>query len=89
MKPELILVIEDDAAILFGLRENLQRVGYEVRSAGDGHQGLELAQRAAFRAGSTLKHTGKGLSSARLLRQIGLARRWSCGGRLVEEPVNG
>ena len=44
MKPELILVIEDDAAILFGLRDNLQRAGYEVRSAGDGHQGLELAR---------------------------------------------
>ena len=44
MKPELILVIEDDAAILFGLRDNLQRAGYGVRSAGDGHQGLELAR---------------------------------------------
>ena len=44
MKPELILVIEDDAAILFGLRDNLQRAGYEVRSASDGHQGLELAR---------------------------------------------
>ena len=44
MKPELILVIEDDAAILFGLRDNLQRAGYVVRSAGDGHQGLELVR---------------------------------------------
>ena len=44
MKPELILVIEDDAAILFGLRDNLQRAGYAVRSAGDGHQGLELVR---------------------------------------------
>lgn len=43
-KPELILVIEDDASILFGLRDNLQRAGYEVRSAGDGPQGLELAR---------------------------------------------
>lgn len=44
MKPELILVIEDDASILFGLRDNLQRAGYEVRSAGDGLKGLELAR---------------------------------------------
>ena len=44
MKPGLILVIEDDASILFGLRDNLQRAGYEVRSAGDGQQGLELAR---------------------------------------------
>ena len=44
MKPGLILVIEDDASILFGLRDNLQRAGYEVRSAGNGQQGLELAR---------------------------------------------
>ena len=44
MNPELILVIEDDAAILFGLRDNLQRAGYAVRSAGDGHLGLELVR---------------------------------------------
>lgn len=44
MNPELILVIEDDAAILFGLRDNLQRAGYRVRSAGDGHLGLELVR---------------------------------------------
>ena len=44
MNPELILVIEDDAAILFGLRDNLQRAGYAVRSASDGHLGLELVR---------------------------------------------
>lgn len=44
MKPGLILVVEDDASILFGLRDNLQRAGYEVRSAGNGQQGLELAR---------------------------------------------
>jgi DNA-binding response OmpR family regulator len=44
MNPELILVIEDDAAILFGLRDNLQRAGYAVRSAGEGHLGLELVR---------------------------------------------
>jgi DNA-binding response OmpR family regulator len=44
MNPELILVIEDDAAILFGLRDNLQRAGYAMRSASDGHLGLELVR---------------------------------------------
>jgi DNA-binding response OmpR family regulator len=44
MNPELILVIEDDAAILFGLRDNLQRAGYAVRSASDSHLGLELVR---------------------------------------------
>ena len=44
MKPELILVIEDDAAIAFGLRDNLQRAGYEVRSVADGPRGLELVR---------------------------------------------
>lgn len=44
MKPELILVIEDDAAIAFGLSDNLQRAGYEVRTVGDGPRGLELVR---------------------------------------------
>ena len=44
MKPELILVIEDDAAIAFGLSDNLQRASYEVRTVGDGLRGLELVR---------------------------------------------
>jgi len=44
MTPELILVVEDDASILFGLTDNLRRAGYRVHSAGDGRQGLELAR---------------------------------------------
>ena len=44
MNPALILVIEDDALIRFGVRDNRQRAGYEVRSAGDGQPGLELAR---------------------------------------------
>ena len=44
LRQETVLIIEDDPAILFGLRDNLQRAGYEVRSAGNGQQGLELAR---------------------------------------------
>ena len=38
----LIVVVEDDAAILRGLRYNLEEEGYEVRSAADGATGLGL-----------------------------------------------
>lgn len=44
MKTELVLVIEDDPAILFGLRDNLERAGYTVRTAVEGNLGLELAR---------------------------------------------
>ncbi len=41
-----ILVIEDDPSILLGLRMNLSKVGYSVRTATDGHAGLaELARK--------------------------------------------
>ena len=44
MKPS-ILVIEDDPSIVLGLRMNLNRAGYAVRTATDGHVGLaELAR---------------------------------------------
>jgi DNA-binding response OmpR family regulator len=38
-----ILVVEDEAAILLGLVENLKFAGYEVISATDGETGLRLA----------------------------------------------
>jgi DNA-binding response OmpR family regulator len=42
---ETILVIEDDPSILLGLRLNLKKAGYQVRTADDGHRGLaELAK---------------------------------------------
>jgi len=40
-----ILVIEDDAAILTGLTDNLEAEGYEVSTATDGETGYELLQR--------------------------------------------
>ncbi len=44
MIAETILIIEDDPAILFGLRDNFTRAGYTVKSAVEGHLGLELAR---------------------------------------------
>jgi DNA-binding response OmpR family regulator len=43
--PPLILVVEDDAAILRGLTFNLEAEGYEVRTAADGAAGLEVLRR--------------------------------------------
>ena len=45
--PERILVIEDDAAILDGLRAALVEAGYEVTTASDGRRGWELARDGA------------------------------------------
>jgi two-component system alkaline phosphatase synthesis response regulator PhoP len=38
-----ILIVEDDAAIRFGLEKNLAYEGYDVISAANGERGLELA----------------------------------------------
>jgi DNA-binding response OmpR family regulator len=43
MNSEKILIIEDDPAILFGLRDNFSRAGYDVKTAVEGKLGLELA----------------------------------------------
>ena len=40
---ELILIVEDDRAILRGLEQNFRFEGYEVITATDGQRGLELA----------------------------------------------
>lgn len=40
---ESILIIEDDPSILLGLKKNLKFEGYDVLSAQDGEEGLELA----------------------------------------------
>lgn len=39
----MILIVEDDASILRGLEDNLKFEGYEVLSATEGQQGLQLA----------------------------------------------
>ena len=41
-----ILLIEDNADLAFGLRNNLEIEGYEVEVAGDGAAGLERARRS-------------------------------------------
>ena len=41
-----ILVIEDNADLAFGLRNNLEIEGYEVEVSGDGPSGLERARRS-------------------------------------------
>jgi DNA-binding response OmpR family regulator len=42
--PDTLLIVEDDPAILFGLRDNFERAGYHVRTAVEGHLGLDLAR---------------------------------------------
>ena len=39
-----ILIVEDDPAIMFGLRDNLEMAGYAVKTAIDGELGLQLAR---------------------------------------------
>lgn len=45
MSTAKVLIIEDDPAILFGLRENFDLEGFEVHSAVEGNLGLELARK--------------------------------------------
>ena len=44
-RPFKVLIIEDDPALMFGLRENLEMEGYTVHAAVDGELGLELARK--------------------------------------------
>lgn len=41
MNPKSILIIEDDAALLRGLKDNFEAQGYLVRTANDGQKGLD------------------------------------------------
>ena len=41
MKPSTILIIEDDPALLRGLKDNFETQGYRVRTANDGQKGLD------------------------------------------------
>jgi DNA-binding response OmpR family regulator len=40
-----VLIVEDDPALLRGLRDNFTAAGYQVATAADGQQGLEAATR--------------------------------------------
>lgn len=46
MTPQTILVIEDDPALLRGLKDNLESQGYCVRTASDGRKGLDTLLQA-------------------------------------------
>ncbi len=41
MTARKVLIVEDDAALLRGLKDNFQAQGYRVRTANDGEKGLE------------------------------------------------
>ncbi len=41
MTAKRVLIVEDDAALLRGLKDNFQAQGYQVRTADDGEKGLE------------------------------------------------
>ena len=43
MAAETILIVEDDAAMMRGLKDNFVNAGYQVVAATDGEQGLEAA----------------------------------------------
>jgi DNA-binding response OmpR family regulator len=46
MSGKSILVVEDDPALLRGLKDNLESQGYEVRTANDGQRGLDALAKA-------------------------------------------
>ena len=41
MKAKKILIVEDDPALLRGLKDNFRAEGYQVRTATDGEKGME------------------------------------------------
>jgi DNA-binding response OmpR family regulator len=43
MPEHTVLIIEDDATLLLGLRDNFRSQGYRVRTAADGREGLDAA----------------------------------------------
>ena len=47
MTRRTILIIEDDATLLRGLKDNFRDHGFDVRTAADGREGLDAALGAA------------------------------------------
>ena len=45
MSAPKVLIVEDDAALLRGLKDNFQAQGYQVRTADDGEKGLNALLR--------------------------------------------
>ncbi len=48
MRSALILLVEDDASLRTGIRDNLQLEGYKVRTAADGGRARHLLERESF-----------------------------------------
>ena len=46
MNGKSILIVEDDPALLRGLKDNLEAQGYEVRTANDGQKGMDALMKA-------------------------------------------
>src|SRR3954451_9246848 len=46
MSSKSILIIEDDPALLRGLKDNFETQGYEVQTANDGRKGLEALMKS-------------------------------------------
>src|SRR3954470_4900155 len=46
MSGKSILIIEDDPALLRGLKDNFETQGYEVQTANDGRKGLEALMKS-------------------------------------------
>src|SRR5579872_5508064 len=42
MTPASVLIIEDDPALLRGLKDNFETQGYQVRTANNGRKGLDM-----------------------------------------------
>ena len=43
-----ILVVDDEAVLVKGIRFNLQQEGYQVETGSDGEQAVELAREGSF-----------------------------------------
>jgi DNA-binding response OmpR family regulator len=72
--PATILVIEDDPAMIAGLRDNLEVEGYRLLTAGNVHQGRETALRGKpdLILLDVMLSDGDGVSLCRELRAHGL-----------------
>ena len=69
-----ILVVEDDPSILLGLRMNLEKQGYEIKTAADGVEALELLGSGEFDR-CILDVMMPQLNGYEVLRQLGPAAR--------------
>jgi DNA-binding response OmpR family regulator len=74
MASERVLIIEDDAALLRGLKDNFEAQGYHVQLAADGQQGLDaaLANQSDLIVLDIMLPRVNGYEICRQIRQAGL-----------------